>query len=114
MAALSFTSVPLTALPFAPGECDAPLPSGVTTDGEVLYEDPAALDNEGLDDKAIINVVSQESSGTKDGAQSGVSYAQARQEIARTAALRAAHEREMAELEEEEEADAGFAAPLFD
>ena len=90
-------------------------PSGVSTTGEIIYEDAGALENAGLDDSELMAVVGKEVTATKEGNLAGVSYAQTRLEVARTAAARAAHEREMADREAEiEEVDDGIAAPLFD
>jgi hypothetical protein len=95
-----------------------PVPSGVTTTGEVLYEDAAALENGGMDDAEMASVLVQDAGSvvaTSGGATTGLSYERARQVREATAALlkASAQDAELGATPKEDE-DAGEATPLFD
>lgn len=99
------------------GDNDFPAPSGVSTTGEIIYEDAAALENEGLDDATLHHVLVQEAQGAaaETGTSSTLTYEQARLSKMRAVAAihAAAHDEVMAAASREDE-DAGAAAPLFD
>jgi hypothetical protein len=84
---------------------------------QIIYEDAAALENEGLDDATLHHVLVQEAQGAaaETGTSSTLTYEQARLSKMRAVAAihAAAHDEVMAAASREDE-DAGAAAPLFD
>jgi hypothetical protein len=84
---------------------------------QIIYEDAGALENEGLDDATLSQVLRQDAGGASGeaGPTGGLSYEQVRLNRMRAvAAMQAVADEAQAAAASREDEDAGSAAPLFD